>query len=172
MCVVIVIWLSRSQLLECCASAMAALWDLGSTPTVGKPGCLVVYPYMGPQLEALSNGALAKSCCLQQGWECWCAPPESQQWYQGSCVLAAFDNYGGSMFSKSLTCLFSLLLLVTCKMLTANYLNKQCHGGYLSLGSAISWTQTSCKRNALEKFSACWKRKGQPSSLWTASAML
>ena len=132
MWVPIAMQLSRSQLLKCCASAIAASAGFRLCAHCGQalvPGGLSLSGATARSCAALGNGALAKSCCLQQGQACCGAPPESGQRCQGAHALAAFNSNECSVFSKALMCLFSLLLLVTCKMLMANYLNKQCHGG-------------------------------------------
>lgn len=88
----------------------------GSVPVFGKPWWFICAGGMAESCAGLRSGVLTRSCCLQQEQ----ARPKNRQQCQGVCALLAFNSNGCSLFSKSLVCLFSLLFLVACKMLTAN----------------------------------------------------
>lgn len=130
-------WLSRSQLLERSSSAVAASMGFRLCARCGQalvPGALSLPWGHGWKLcsaRERSSGQIQSqiwpNLAFSKAGRAACSPESGQQ-CQGASDLAAFNSSGRSVFSKSLMCLFSLLLLVTCKMLTANYLNKQCRG--------------------------------------------
>lgn len=111
--------LSWPSFLKCFASSIAASVGGGLCARCGQA---LVPGVLSPQTTAwiclvFGHGAQARRAVLLT-LRC-----------QAVSARTASSGTGCSVFPKPLTCLFSLLLLGTCKMLEANYLYKQCLTG-------------------------------------------
>lgn len=111
--------LSWPSFLKCSALPIAASVGGGLCARWGQalvPG--VLSPLTTAQICAVLGHGAQTRCAVLLTLSC-----------QGVSARTASSGTGCSVFPKSFMCLFSLLLLVTCKMLEANYLYKQCHTG-------------------------------------------
>lgn len=111
--------LSWPSFLKCFASSIAASVGGGLCARCGQA---LVPGVLSPQTTAwiclvFGHGAQARRAVLLT-LRC-----------QAVSARTASSGTGCSVFPKPLKCLFSLLLLGTCKMLEANYLYKQCLTG-------------------------------------------